>query len=167
MAVAHGKARNSLCVTDFPRVKLPSGNFHGCVKKNKRISHDSSRGTFRGLIGTQSGSTMQPWESEMYQTLKITCCVHRKVKSYPSLYFKLDSNQNMAHSFHQWSRTLSFRGRWNQFCSRVNTQVRPWWRTTSWGVLKYKTKNCKLWKKCICCRRRRSLLAWNKFTLNY
>ena len=33
-------------------------------------------------------------------------------------------------------------------CGRVNTQVRPRWRTTSWRVLKYKTKNDKLWEKC-------------------
>ena len=51
------RGSNFLCATDFPRVKLPSGNFHGYVKKNKRISHGSSRGNFYGLIRTQSGST--------------------------------------------------------------------------------------------------------------
>ena len=43
MAVAHGEA-TFVCVIGFPRVKLPRGNFHGYVKKNKRITHDSSRG---------------------------------------------------------------------------------------------------------------------------
>ena len=39
-----------------------------------------------------------------------TCCVHRKVKWYPPLYFKLDNYQNMTHSFHQWSSALEGRG---------------------------------------------------------
>ena len=29
-----------LCVTDFTKVKLPRGSFHGYVKTNKRITHD-------------------------------------------------------------------------------------------------------------------------------
>ena len=29
-----------------------------------------------------------------------TCCVHRKIKSYPLLHFKLDNNHNMVLSFH-------------------------------------------------------------------
>ena len=43
------RARNCLCVTDFPKVW---GNFHGYIKKNKRITHgnDSSPGKFYGLI---------------------------------------------------------------------------------------------------------------------
>ena len=41
------RGSNFLCVTDFPKVKLPRGNFHGYVKKNKRIAHDSSRGKGR------------------------------------------------------------------------------------------------------------------------
>ena len=49
---------NFLCVTNFPKVKLP----YGYVKKNKRITHNSSRGKFcgfYGLIRTQSNSTNQ------------------------------------------------------------------------------------------------------------
>ena len=32
-----------LWVTDLPKMKLAPGNFHGYVKKNKGIAHDSSR----------------------------------------------------------------------------------------------------------------------------
>ena len=46
-----------LCVTDFLKVKLSRENFHGYVKKKKRITHDSYRGKFYGLIKTQSGPT--------------------------------------------------------------------------------------------------------------
>ena len=31
------RGSNVLCVTDFPTVKLPWENFHGYVKKNKKI----------------------------------------------------------------------------------------------------------------------------------
>ena len=41
------------------KLPLPQGNFHRYVKKNKRITCDSSRGKFYGLIKPQSGST--PW----------------------------------------------------------------------------------------------------------
>ena len=46
-----------LCVTDFPKINLPLGNFHGYVNNNKRITNDSSRGKFYGLIRAQIGST--------------------------------------------------------------------------------------------------------------
>ena len=39
---SHGEAI-FLCVTDLPKGKLPLRNFHGYVKKNKRIAHDSSK----------------------------------------------------------------------------------------------------------------------------
>ena len=38
-------------------MKLPRGSFHGYVKKNKRITHDSSREKVLGLIRTQRVST--------------------------------------------------------------------------------------------------------------
>ena len=66
-AIAHGKAKK-LCVITFSKVKLPGGNFHGCVKNTKRNKvketttstktnkqtnkqnfHDSSRSNFYGL----------------------------------------------------------------------------------------------------------------------
>ena len=50
----HGQI-NFLCLTDFAKVKIASGNFHGYVKKNKRITHDSSQGNYYGLLKTQSG----------------------------------------------------------------------------------------------------------------
>ena len=53
--VAHRET--TFCVADFPKGKLPQGNFHGYVKKNKRITHDSSRSKFYGLIRTRSGLT--------------------------------------------------------------------------------------------------------------
>ena len=31
-----------VCVTDFPKMTLPRGNFHGYINPNKRITHDSS-----------------------------------------------------------------------------------------------------------------------------
>ena len=37
--------------------ELAMGNFRGYVKKNKRITYDSSWGKFYGLNKTQSGST--------------------------------------------------------------------------------------------------------------
>ena len=37
------REENVLCEMDFPKVKFPRRNFHGYVKKNKRIRHDSSR----------------------------------------------------------------------------------------------------------------------------
>ena len=42
---------------DFPMGNLLRGNFHGYFKRNKRITHDSSRGMVYGLIRTQSGAT--------------------------------------------------------------------------------------------------------------
>ena len=39
-----------LCVTAFPRPKLPLGYFHGYVKENKRTSHDSSRTELKSTV---------------------------------------------------------------------------------------------------------------------
>ena len=70
------RGSNFLCVNVFPIVKLHQGNFQGDVRKNKRIFYDSSWGKFYGLIRTQSGSTInQSWESEMYQTVEVTCYI--------------------------------------------------------------------------------------------
>ena len=44
------RGSNFLCLTDFPRVKLPRGNFHGYVKKNKKNAYHSSRGNFFEFI---------------------------------------------------------------------------------------------------------------------
>ena len=45
--------------------RFPRGNFHGYVKKNKSITHDSSRGTFYWARKTQKRPN-QSRESEMY-----------------------------------------------------------------------------------------------------
>ena len=69
------RGNNFLCVADFPKVKLPRGNFHGYVKKNKRITHDSSRPRkFYGLIRTQSGSTNH--EKVKYTKQSRSCVVY-------------------------------------------------------------------------------------------
>ena len=69
------RGNNFLCVPDFPKVKLPRGNFHGYVKKNKRITHDSSRPRkFYGLIRTQSGSTNH--EKVKYTKQSRSCVVY-------------------------------------------------------------------------------------------
>ena len=39
MAVAYEEASYVLCVTDFLKVKLSRENFHGYVKKKKRIQY--------------------------------------------------------------------------------------------------------------------------------
>ena len=78
--------RNFWCLTDFPKVKLPRGNFHGDGKKNKRITHDSSRGKFYGLNKTQSGSTLQitrKWNVPGGRNhVLFTCYVRLDAKSY-------------------------------------------------------------------------------------
>ena len=51
------RARTFLCVTAFPRPKLPLGYFHGYIKKNKRTSHDSSWTEKFGLSAPWGGLT--------------------------------------------------------------------------------------------------------------
>ena len=75
---------NFLCVTDFPKVKIVSGNFHGFVKKNKRITHDSSRGKYYGL---QKPKAAQPitrkWNVQSSRNhVLFTCCARLGAKSY-------------------------------------------------------------------------------------
>ena len=48
---------NFLCVIHLPKVKLPRRSSHGYIKKKKRITHESFRGKFYGLIKSQSSST--------------------------------------------------------------------------------------------------------------
>ena len=52
--------------------KILSVSLHGCVKKNKRIPHDSSRGSMGWYTALQSGWTLirRKW---MNQTIEITC----------------------------------------------------------------------------------------------
>ena len=54
--------------------KILSVSLHGCVKKNKRIPHDSSRGSMGWYTALQSGWTLirRKW---MNQTIEITCCL--------------------------------------------------------------------------------------------
>ena len=95
LAVAHGQA-TFLCVTDFSKVKLTRGSFQGYIKKNKRITHDSSRGKFYGSIKIQSGSTNyeRKWNVPSRRNHGLfTCCVRLGAKSYS----KVDSRyQNSA-----------------------------------------------------------------------
>ena len=59
----------------FPQGEIASGNFLGYVKKNKRITHDSSRPRkFYGLIRTQSGSTNH--EKVKYTKQSRSCVVY-------------------------------------------------------------------------------------------
>ena len=77
IAVAHGKVG----ATDFPKVKLFQGNFHGYVKKNKGITHDSFRGikVIRPVNKNPKQLNQSP-ESEMCQRVKITCCSRERVE---------------------------------------------------------------------------------------
>ena len=52
--------------------KILSVSLHGCVKKNKRIPHDSSRGSMGWYTAQKSGWTLirRKW---MNQTIEITC----------------------------------------------------------------------------------------------
>ena len=66
MAVVQGEAT----VTDFPKMKLPRGNFQRYVKSTQELPVT----LFNGLIRSQSGSTNN--EKVEYQTVKIKCCLH-------------------------------------------------------------------------------------------
>ena len=67
-----------MSVIDFPKVKFPRENYYGYVKKNKRITNDSSRVKFYGLKNTQSGSTNHEKEE------CTTCCTRAELVLAPN-----------------------------------------------------------------------------------
>ena len=72
-----------MCTTDFPKVKLPRGSFHGYIKKNKRITHDSFRGKFYESIKSQSGSTnyekVKCTKQQKSQVVYVRCSSWRQI----------------------------------------------------------------------------------------
>ena len=86
-------ASNSLCLTDFPLVKIASGNFHGYVKKNElptTVPEVSS-------INKNPKRLNQSQESEIYEAVEITCCLQAEFVLAPNPARKLNSNfENLA-----------------------------------------------------------------------
>ena len=150
-----------MCVTDLPRVKLPPGNFHGYVKKNKRIAHDSSRPKSYGLSKPQSGSTNHVAAIANYRRSHAVFALGSK--SFPPL-------DNMA-GFRDTEVLFPPMVKYSiiykslepiLWTGKYSTQARLGWRATSRRLLKYKQKSCKDWRKRNWSRRLRCLLVLNR-----
>ena len=98
-----------VCVWFF-QVEKSSGNFDRYAKKNGRITHDSSRGTFYGLIRAQSGSTYH--KKVNLRVVHVRCLSWRQILLATGLiYFK---NYKRATTQQDFER----------FCERVITKCK-------------------------------------------
>ena len=80
-ALTHRETTFYVRPTIVPKVQLPWEDFHGSIKKNKRIPYDTFLGNFFGLMRIQSGSTNQSTKQQNSHVVNKKCFVHLDAKS--------------------------------------------------------------------------------------